>query len=328
MTRTSSRRDAPPPGLGQPFPRSLANQLEREYGKMNDVAMRLIEQELIPAIAANDDTAISIALDKIHDELVNQFPDTEVEDMARAMAERVNNNHSKKFFAAVGVAAGVKILGSDSPKRGAGLAGAGASGGMPPTPGFGGFLAPQGPQRAVLGVKVSVAPGLFADEFVDQNVLLIGDLRAGIREGLSDAIVRARQFGGDDPEETARRLQEIWKKNGVPSQLPTTRLKKNGEPVMLTTKKHAKLVAHDQINKLNADLNQTRQRAAGITKYTWTTQGDDRVRPSHRALNGQVFDWQNPPPEGPPGTPINCRCFAVPVVDKDQILSSGDFIEL
>lgn len=281
----------------------------------------------MPALRANDDTAISIALDKIHDELAQQFSDDQVEDMAKAMSERVNNNHSRKFFAAVAVATGTTIIGSDSPKRGAGLAGAGVGGGMPPTPGPPGFVAPGGPRKAKLGVRVSVAPELFADEFVASNVELIGELRAGIKEGLGDAIVRAKQFGGD-PEETATRLLEVWKKNGVPSQLPTTRLKKSGEPVMLSTEKHARLVAHDQINKLNADLNQTRQRAAGVTKYVWTTQGDSRVRPAHRALNGQVFDWQNPPAVGPPGTPINCRCFAVPVVDKDQILESGDFIEL
>jgi hypothetical protein len=335
MTRLYSRRDAPNVGLSQPFPRSLANQLEREYGQLNDIALALIKQELIPAIAANDDTAINIALDRIHDELAEQFTDDRVETDARAMATRVNNNHSKKFFAAVGVAVGVKILGSDSPKNSNGILGGGAGGGMPPTPGFPGFTPPKPGGSGVLGVKVSVGPDLFADDFVAENVRYIGELRASIREGLGDAIVRARQFGGNDPDETARRLLEIWEKNGVPAQLPTTRLKANGQPVMLSTQKHAKFVAHDQISKLNANLTETRQRAAGVTRFRWVTMGDSRVRASHTdaatrdvGFGPGIYEWQSPPSIGLPGQPYNCRCHAEAVIDKEQVLASGDFVEL
>ena len=327
----SSRKPPVGRGLRQPFPRSLANQLERQYGKLNQVAFNLIEQLLVPAIATNDDVAISIALDKIHDELTSQFSDAKIQQEAKAMADRVKDNHGRAFFAAVGVAVGAKILGGGKPSTsGAGLLGGSAGGGagLPPTPGFLGFSAPSGAGRGVLGVKVSVGADLFADEFTGHNVRLIGDLRAGIREGLSDAIVRARQFGDSDPGELAERLRKIWKKNGVPSSLPTARLKKNGQPVMLNTKKHARMVAHDQISKLNADLNQVRQQEAGITSYIWTTQGDSRVRPSHQALSGQEFQWDSPPSEGHPGQPIACRCYSVAVIDKNQILASGAFVEL
>ena len=37
------------------------------------------------------------------------------------------------------------------------------------------------------------------------------------------------------------------------------------------------------------------------THYIWRTQGDDRVRPSHRANNGSIYAFNNPPATGNPG---------------------------
>ncbi len=50
-------------------------------------------------------------------------------------------------------------------------------------------------------------------------------------------------------------------------------------------------------------------------KYIWRTQGDDKVRPDHAALNGQIFSWDNPPPVGHPGHDYNCRCMAEPYLE-------------
>lgn len=75
----------------------------------------------------------------------------------------------------------------------------------------------------------------------------------------------------------------------------------------------AKLIARDQINKLNGRLTELRQVNAGIESYVWRTSLDERVRPSHRALEGTKFRWDQPPAVGHPGEPIQCRCFAEPV---------------
>ena len=48
------------------------------------------------------------------------------------------------------------------------------------------------------------------------------------------------------------------------------------------------------------------------THYTWRTAGDDRVRGTHAARNGQVFSWADPPEHGHPGTEPNCRCWPEP----------------
>lgn len=79
----------------------------------------------------------------------------------------------------------------------------------------------------------------------------------------------------------------------------------------------AELIARDQIAKLNADLTERRQRAIGVTSYVWRTMGDERVRPSHAAHNGKVFQWAKPPAgTGHPGNDVRCRCYADPVLPE------------
>ncbi|MDF0604003.1 minor capsid protein [Psychromarinibacter sp. C21-152] len=50
------------------------------------------------------------------------------------------------------------------------------------------------------------------------------------------------------------------------------------------------------------------------THYIWRTRGDDKVRPSHAANNGQVFAWDDPPETGHPGEDYGCRCTAEPAM--------------
>lgn len=85
-----------------------------------------------------------------------------------------------------------------------------------------------------------------------------------------------------------------------------------------TTEKRAAFIARDQSSKLNAALTQARHEDLGITKYMWSTAGDERVRDSHAELDGQVFSYDKPPAVGNPGHDFNCRCVAIPVFDEVQ----------
>lgn len=79
----------------------------------------------------------------------------------------------------------------------------------------------------------------------------------------------------------------------------------------------AELIARDQTLKLNGQINEARQRAAGVEEYTWSTVGDDRVRSTHRAHEGKVFRWDSPPSDtGHPGQDFQCRCVPIAVLSE------------
>lgn len=89
----------------------------------------------------------------------------------------------------------------------------------------------------------------------------------------------------------------------------------------------AALIARDQTLKLNGAITQMRQENAGVSRYTWSTSLDERVRPEHVALEGQVFDWNSPPAVGHPGQDYQCRCIAVPVLDELAELDKPEVAE-
>lgn len=49
-----------------------------------------------------------------------------------------------------------------------------------------------------------------------------------------------------------------------------------------------------------------------IPQQVQRTARDNRVREEHEALEGESFAWSDPPSEGHPGEPVNCRCYADP----------------
>lgn len=82
------------------------------------------------------------------------------------------------------------------------------------------------------------------------------------------------------------------------------------------------LIARDQVLKFNGDLNRVRQTNLGIDRYVWRGADDGHERPEHLENNDQTFEWADPPgdPADPhigthPGTAINCRCYADPIVE-------------
>lgn len=94
----------------------------------------------------------------------------------------------------------------------------------------------------------------------------------------------------------------------------------------------AKLIARDQMSKLNSDLTQARQTQAGVSMYEWLDSSDERVRHSHAEMDGKICKWDDPTVyraddgswkkrssiggvELHPGQDINCRCNAIGVVE-------------
>lgn len=74
----------------------------------------------------------------------------------------------------------------------------------------------------------------------------------------------------------------------------------------------AQLIARDQAGKFFGEVNKARQEGLGLSKYIWRTANDERVRDDHAEREGVTFEWDDPPEDGHPGEPIQCRCYAEP----------------
>lgn len=103
--------------------------------------------------------------------------------------------------------------------------------------------------------------------------------------------------------------------NGVTQGKLTRDIKADLKTAFGLSENKAALIAVDQTNKFNGELNKVRQTGVGIGSYIWRGVLDARERPEHVAREGQKFTWASPPWDGAPGQPVRCRCYAEPVFD-------------
>lgn len=148
--------------------------------------------------------------------------------------------------------------------------------------------------QALVGIPFS-GTGVAAHiaRFRDQNIALVENAARVYAQQVREVF--------DDPENAGLRVEDLADK-----------LRERGD----VSESRAELIARDQTLKLNGQLNQVRQQNAGVDRYTWSTSHDERVRPEHAELDGQVFDWNSPPEPGHPGEDFQCRCIALPVIEE------------
>jgi SPP1 gp7 family putative phage head morphogenesis protein len=88
------------------------------------------------------------------------------------------------------------------------------------------------------------------------------------------------------------------------------------DPEVGNIRARANLIARDQVGKLNGQINFLRQNELGFKRYRWQTVGDERVRESHEAKDGNIYSWDEPPADtGHPGEDFQCRCWAEPIIE-------------
>lgn len=149
--------------------------------------------------------------------------------------------------------------------------------------------------KAALGVDVST---IISENDLDEILQDYADANASLIKSLSDDTIKrveqavyAAKLSGKSARELAKDLQGQF---GIMSS-------------------RAKLIAEDQLSKLNSDFNRVRQEQAGIVEYDWSTSKDERVRERHKKLEGKTYKWKEKTgaEEGlHPGKPIRCRCTA------------------
>lgn len=151
--------------------------------------------------------------------------------------------------------------------------------------------------EAELAIKAQQKLKLLEDVWIRENLDLIGSLEAETLRKLRDEMTRMMTTDGVIVQEDLIAFLEKQ------LEVETNR---------------AVLIGSDQVGKLNGNLMQYYQQSAGIEEYRWQTMQDSRVRPRHRARQGKIFRWDEPPEDGHPGEAIRCRCVADPVIPLDE----------
>ena len=130
------------------------------------------------------------------------------------------------------------------------------------------------------------------------------------------------------PEDTLEKMKDIVY-DGFTNGKTTTRMVKEIQRAYGISRRRAELIARDQTAKLNGQIQKAQQQDAGITEYIWSDCGDERVRRSHRELNGKKFSWDDPPENSDgrkchPGQDFQCRCIGRPVFNRNINLPVAD----
>lgn len=123
------------------------------------------------------------------------------------------------------------------------------------------------------------------------------------------------------PIEAAERVHKVTTEGitkGLRASEVAAEIMKTGQ----VTKSRANLIARTEVGRTSTTLTQARAESVGSTTYVWRTAGDSDVRASHKAMEGKVVAWNDPPTldgmRGHAGALPNCRCYPEPVLDDDE----------
>jgi len=127
------------------------------------------------------------------------------------------------------------------------------------------------------------------------------------------------------PLEAAERVQKLVLSGMENSE----RADKIAEMILDTgyvAKSRAIVIARTEVARTASALTQARATAAGITHYRWQTAGDADVRPGHKAMQGKICEFANPPAVNENGRIMYhhpgeiWNCFTV-----DTLVTPGEF---
>lgn len=102
-----------------------------------------------------------------------------------------------------------------------------------------------------------------------------------------------------------KQIKEIkeWQ-NNLNNYVENNKQKSNLKDIL---KNNAKFRARNMLGNYYKDF--LKEIIAGESEYfEWNTMGDERVRPTHEARDGQIYNWDNA--EIVPGEEPGCRCWA------------------
>lgn len=156
-------------------------------------------------------------------------------------------------------------------------------------------------KRFVIAPKVSEhTKKRIADEYTN-------NLQIYVKGWIEEEIVKLREevqksaFSGNRYENLAKTIQKSYGQS----------------------ERKAKFLARQETSLMMTKFKESRYSEIGIEEYVWTCvsgTSNHPVRPMHKALQGKIFRWDNPPVVNEkgqrlnPGQDFGCRCYAKPIV--------------
>lgn len=137
-----------------------------------------------------------------------------------------------------------------------------------------------------------------------------------IRAGTKELWVRANlKLIKTIPVEHFKSVERILKKT-VRTGIRIEEIERQLKLVNRQTAARARIIARDQVGKLNGQINRERQASIGVRSAFWRTVGDERVRDEHFELDGERFAIHRGIDNEFPGSPVQCRCWSQPNLEE------------
>ena len=160
---------------------------------------------------------------------------------------------------------------------------------------------------------------------------LLEEMQTGISSSIKNQIMENANLIRTLPTDTAQKVVH----NITEEAYKGKRASEIARIIQEETSKHsrasARLIARTEVSKATTALTKARSEDLGLKWYVWRTALDgDRVRKSHRNMEGVLVAWSNPPaPEElvgeksaghyHAGNIYNCRCYPEPLISVDDV---------
>lgn len=160
---------------------------------------------------------------------------------------------------------------------------------------------------------------------------LIGEINEGLKQDIESQVLSNAMLIKTLPSDVAKKVVEDIEEYTLRGERATTIAQIIREKTDQHARASARLIARTEVSKTTTALTRARSENLGLMWYIWrTAQDGDRVRKSHRIMEGVLVNWNNPPsPEQLVGEKDvgnyhageiwNCRCYPEPLISADEL---------
>ncbi len=160
---------------------------------------------------------------------------------------------------------------------------------------------------------------------------LLEEMQTGIGSSIRNQIIENANLIRTLPTDTAQKVVQNITEEAYKGKRASEIARIIQEETSKHSKASARLIARTEVSKATTALTKARSEELGLKWYVWRTALDgDRVRKSHRNMEGVLVAWSNPPaPEElvgeksaghyHAGNIYNCRCYPEPLISVDDV---------